>query len=158
VDAVAIFATPFNHKGSCHALTICWLCVACPHRTPLESSQLYSFLTGLLPRGRGGLKISRVGGSNGLVHCSKEFFSMLHLYVVSHGHKMAFLLYKSIQESAHSCLSCLLPTDARRPGWNHTKKTVLRKLPCQPQICVGIICDHQGRVRSHGFKSKHTFS
>jgi hypothetical protein len=79
VDAVAIFATPFNHNGSCHALTIRWLCVACLRRTPLESSQLYSFLTGLLPRGQGGLKISRVGGSNGLAHCSKEFFSMLHL-------------------------------------------------------------------------------
>jgi hypothetical protein len=94
VDAVAIFATPFNQKGSCHhAVTICWLCAPCPHQTPLESSQLYSFLTGFLPRGRGGLEISRVGGSNGMAHCSKEFFSMLHLPVITPRKSCAVMWY-----------------------------------------------------------------
>jgi hypothetical protein len=79
IDVIAIFATPFNPKGSCHALTMRWLCAQCPPRTAFESSQLYSYLTGLLSKGRGSMEIARVGGSNGVAQVSKEFFTMLHL-------------------------------------------------------------------------------
>jgi hypothetical protein len=79
VDIIAIFATPFNSKGSLHALTVRWLCAPLPKRSEQESSEVYLFLRSLLSKARGGFEISRVGGSNGMAHVSKEFFSMLHL-------------------------------------------------------------------------------
>jgi hypothetical protein len=79
IDIVAIFAMPFNCKGTLHALTIRWLCASLPTRSDQESSEIYLFLTSLLSKARGGYEVSRVGGSNGNAHISKEFFHMLHL-------------------------------------------------------------------------------
>jgi hypothetical protein len=79
IDIIAIFATPFNCKASLHALTIQWLCSSLPNRSDQESTQLYSFLTGLLSSARGGFEIARVGGSNGNAHVSKKLFQMVHL-------------------------------------------------------------------------------
>jgi hypothetical protein len=53
VDIIAIFATPFNSKGSLHAVTVRWLCAAIPKRSDQESSEVYLFLTNMLSKARG---------------------------------------------------------------------------------------------------------
>jgi hypothetical protein len=85
VDIIAIFATPFNSKGSLHAVTIQWLCAAIPKRSDQESSKVYLFLTNMLSKARGQFEISRVGGSNGLAHVSKDFFACFTCLASRHG-------------------------------------------------------------------------
>jgi hypothetical protein len=79
VDLIAIFATPINAHADLHCLTIRWLSKPSIYRTPQDSQELYDFFWGLLSPAKGKMEISRVGGSNGEAHVSKEFLKMLHL-------------------------------------------------------------------------------
>jgi hypothetical protein len=79
VDVIALFATPSNPRGDLHCLTMRWLSKQQKHQTANDSHELYQYFWGLLSPSKGKMEVSRVGGSNGKAHISKEFFRMLHM-------------------------------------------------------------------------------
>lgn len=82
-----------NAEGDMHCLTMRWLSKPAIKPTPNDSDELYKYFWGLLSEARGKMEISRTGGSNGIAHISKEFFSMLHLPGITPRKSHAVLWY-----------------------------------------------------------------
>lgn len=130
IDAIAIFASPQSAQGDFHGLTIRWLCKQVPNLTYQELHDLYEYFFGLLSTAKGQMELSRVGGSNGIAHISKEFFAMLHLKrnyskkiacsaMVSIEDQVAIFLHQSLQQDKETMLPSLLSTYARWTSTNH---------------------------------------